>query len=130
MGLDLVSICYLIKYFSLLIKVINCSDLPDNWQDLDEVANVGGGAIFNATGTIYTIGSSTNVMYIAAGGSDDYALNSGFKISMTMELPGDGFNPPASSIDRMVKETWVGIRAMAEKVVAKYSAGHIEVLQS
>lgn len=65
------------------------SDLPATWKDIDEIAQVGAGAIANATGTKYTVGSSTNVLYAAAGGSDDYmfgALN--VPISITMELPG------------------------------------------
>ncbi|XP_023302831.2 carboxypeptidase B-like [Lucilia cuprina] len=107
------------------------ADLPETWPDLDEVAKTGYDAIFNATGTKYTYGSSTNVLYVAAGASDDYAFQAGFKIAMTMELPGGGsmgFNPPASSIDRMVKETWVGIRAMAKKVAEKYPTERIEFL--
>lgn len=43
------------------------SDLPETWRDLDEIAQVGAQAIENATGTKYTVGSSTNVLYIASG---------------------------------------------------------------
>ncbi|XP_073843960.1 carboxypeptidase B1 [Musca autumnalis] len=99
------------------------SDLPDTWPDLHEVADAGAEAIKAATGTSYTIGSSTNVLYVAAGASDDYAFNAGFPISFTMELPAggsNGFDPPVESIDSTVKETWVGIRAMALKVIEKY----------
>ena len=118
----------------LLLKLkiaIIFSDLPDTWEDLDEVARTGGDAIYNATGTKYRVGSSTNVLYIAAGASDDYAFSIGFKISMTMELPGGGlfgFNPPVTSIDSYVKETWIGIRAMAMKVVEKYPIERVEIL--
>ncbi|SPP77182.1 carboxypeptidase B [Drosophila guanche] len=98
------------------------SDLPDTVADLHEVAQAGFDAILADTGTFYEIGSSTNKLYVAAGASDDYAFNAGFPISFTMELPpgGTGFDPPASAIDRMVKETFVGIAAMARKVVQKY----------
>lgn len=99
------------------------SELPDTWEDLHEVAKAGADAIYNATGTVYTIGSSTNVLYVAAGASDDYAFNAGFPISFTMELPGagsTGFDPPVEMIDELVKETWVGIRAMGLKVIEKY----------
>ncbi|KAH8305657.1 hypothetical protein KR059_005084 [Drosophila kikkawai] len=97
-------------------------DLPETVDDLHEVAKAGYDAILEATGTEYVIGSSTLVLYVAAGASDDYAFNAGFPISFTMELPpgGTGFDPPASDIDHMVKETWVGIAAMARKVVTKY----------
>ncbi|KAL7733177.1 hypothetical protein ACLKA6_004691 [Drosophila palustris] len=96
------------------------SDLPDTVDQLDAVARAGGDAIQAATGTVYEVGSSTNVLYIAAGASDDYAFYAGFNISITMELSGGGatgFDPPASSIDEFVTETWIGIRAMAEKVI-------------
>ncbi|KAH8317580.1 hypothetical protein KR074_000963, partial [Drosophila pseudoananassae] len=99
------------------------SDLPDNWEDLDAVASTGAEAIKNATGTVYTYGSSTNVLYIAAGASDDYGYYAGFNVSITMELPGAGsigFNPPVTRIDEFVTETWIGIRAMAEKLIEMY----------
>ncbi|XP_061400260.1 carboxypeptidase B1-like [Musca vetustissima] len=107
------------------------SDLPDTWPDLDEVARAGGDAIYEATGTVYSVGSATNVLYVAAGASDDYAFYAGFPISITMELPGGGltgFDPPASKIDPYVKETWIGIRAMAKKVVEKYPTERPEFL--
>ncbi|EDX09568.1 GD14014 [Drosophila simulans] len=99
------------------------SDLPENWEDLDAVARTGAEAIENATGTVYTYGSSTNVLYIAAGASDDYGYYAGFNVSITMELSGAGsigFNPPVTRIDEFVTETWIGIRAMAEKVIEMY----------
>uniref|UniRef100_A0A1I8MX13 Peptidase M14 domain-containing protein n=1 Tax=Musca domestica TaxID=7370 RepID=A0A1I8MX13_MUSDO len=107
------------------------ADLPETWPDLDEVARAGGDAIYEATGTVYSVGSSTNVLYIAAGASDDYAFYAGFPISITMELPGGGltgFDPPASKIDQFVTETWIGIRAMAHKVVEKYPTERPEFL--
>ncbi|XP_030380142.1 carboxypeptidase B [Scaptodrosophila lebanonensis] len=99
------------------------SDLPDTWEDLDEVARAGADAIEEATGTQYTYGSSTNVLYIAAGASDDYGFYAGFNVSITMELSAGGatgFDPPATKIDEYVKETWIGIRAMAQKLLEKY----------
>lgn len=99
------------------------SDLPPTWQDLHEVAMAGYNAILQATGTNYTVGSSTNVLYVAAGASDDYAFGfNNIPISITMELPpgGTGFDPPETSIDSMVKETWIGIKAMALTVINKY----------
>ncbi|EDW26334.1 GL26407 [Drosophila persimilis] len=99
------------------------SDLPDTWEDLDAVARTGAEAIEATTGTVYTYGSSTNVLYIAAGASDDYGFYAGFNISITMELTGAGsigFNPPVTRIDEFVTETWIGIRAMAEKLIEIY----------
>jgi len=99
------------------------SSLPSNWRDIDEVAKAGADAIRAAYNSWWTVGSSTNVLYAAAGGSDDYALAVGqIPISITLELPsgGNGFDPLPSQIDPLVKETWVGIKAMAEKLNAKY----------
>uniref|UniRef100_A0A182WLP9 Peptidase M14 domain-containing protein n=1 Tax=Anopheles minimus TaxID=112268 RepID=A0A182WLP9_9DIPT len=95
-------------------------ELPVGWVKIDKVAKAGARAIHDATGTTYTVGSSTNVLYAAAGGSDDYAFAvADVPISITMELPGGGsagFNPPPSRIEEIVKETFVGIRAMALEV--------------
>nr|AAT36737.1 carboxypeptidase B [Ochlerotatus triseriatus] len=100
------------------------SHLPENWEDIDEVAQAGAAAIKKATGTRYTVGSSTNVLYAASGGSDDWAHGvAEVPISITMELPGGGnggFNPPTSAIEASVKESWVGIKAMALKVAQKF----------
>lgn len=113
---------------SLLHKIsfLFISDLPENWKEIDELAQAGGKAIRDATGTKYTIGSSTNVLYAAAGGSDDYALGA-MKIpfSITMELPRGGvagFDPPPSSIEKLVTETWIGIHAMGRHIAKYYSA--------
>ncbi|ETN61645.1 zinc carboxypeptidase [Anopheles darlingi] len=101
------------------------SNLPQEWEIIDEVARAGADAIHDATGTSYRVGSSTNVLYAAAGGSDDYAFAvADVPIAITMELPGggnSGFNPPASQIEEIVKESFVGIRAMAIDVARKYA---------
>nr|XP_036220392.1 carboxypeptidase B isoform X2 [Bactrocera oleae] len=105
------------------------SDLPENWRDIDDIAQTGAAAIKNATSTEYTVGSSTNVLYAAAGGSDDYALaKAQIPISMTMELPSAGkeFDPPQSKIEELASETWIGIKAMAEKVIEKYKSEYEE----
>lgn len=107
----------------LTITLLSCSEVPDTAADLDEVGRAGADAIKAATGTVYQVGCSTTLLYPAAGASDDYAFNAGFPISFTMELPAGGsnyFDPPASDIDRLVKETWVGIEAMGRKVIEKY----------
>lgn len=108
------------KYFKTFIIF---SALPATWKDIDEVAQAGATAIKNYSGTKYTVGSSTNVLYAAAGGSDDYALaKANIPVAICMELPagGSGFDPKPSQIQGFVAETWVGVKAMAEKVMAKY----------
>jgi carboxypeptidase A2 len=69
------------------------SDLPETWKEMDEVSRAGADAIKFATGTEYTVGSSTNVLYAASGGSDDYMFAvAEIPIAITMELPGGGRN--------------------------------------
>lgn len=48
------------------------SDLPETWMDLDEVAKVGADSIQQSTGSTYKYGSTTRVLYKAAGNSLDY----------------------------------------------------------
>ncbi|KAG4072020.1 hypothetical protein HA402_010957 [Bradysia odoriphaga] len=123
--------------------------LPVKWKDIDDVAKAGAKAIRRATGSRYTVGSSTNVLYAAAGGSDDYALGvAQIPISITMELPSggrigfiefiihqimrfwlgntklfvgiNGFAPSPKQIEGIVKESWIGIKAMALVVDQKF----------
>lgn len=130
-------------------KTIIYRSLPDKWKDMDDVAKAGASAIRKATGSQYTVGSSTNVLYAAAGGSDDYAHGvAQIPISITMELPsggGDkgfvelifkllcfllgntelfvgtsGFDPSPSKIQRIVEESWIGIKAMSLVVDEKF----------
>lgn len=100
------------------------SDLPESWKELHEIADAGANAIKRATGTKYTIGSSTNVLYKAAGGSDDFMLGVvNIPISITMELPGggdSGFDPPPKSIQSSVHESFIGIRGMATAIMKMF----------
>lgn len=107
----------------IIVILIIYSALPETADDLHEVGLAGANAIRAYSGSRYSVGSSTSLLGEAAGASDDYAFQAGFPISFTMELPRGGiygFDPPASSVDRLVKETWVGIRAMGKRVIEKY----------
>lgn len=96
------------------------SALPDDWQELQSLAEDVNAAISAVDGTQYTIGSSTNVLYAAAGGSDDYAKGvAGIALSYTIELPGGGnygFNPPTTSILPVVTETWEGVKVYQQYI--------------
>ncbi|XP_055611892.1 carboxypeptidase B-like [Uranotaenia lowii] len=98
--------------------------LPETVDDLNDVAKAGYEAILSAIGLKYTFGTSTNVLYAAAGGSDDWAFaEAAVPISITMELPSggaSGFDPAPELIEAYVMEGWVGIKAMALKVAEKY----------
>lgn len=81
---------------------------PENWQDNDDVAKAGANAILAATGTNYTVGGTSNTLYLASGSSIDYAHGvANIPISIVMELSGGGyfgFDLPPSEIDKNVKE--------------------------
>ncbi|GLV45589.1 uncharacterized protein CBL_02609 [Carabus blaptoides fortunei] len=99
------------------------SALPENVDELDSLAHDVNDAIRAVRGTNYVIGSSTNVLYPAAGGSDDYMMAvAGIPLSYTVELPGrgGGFSPPASEIKGVVEETFEGVKVYGQYIANKY----------
>lgn len=75
-------------------------------------------AILQNTGTVFRYGNISSVInQTASGGSPDYAIavvKTPFVI--VMEISGGQFQPPNSEIKRIVKECWVGIKAMCSYV--------------
>ncbi|KAK4877366.1 hypothetical protein RN001_009872 [Aquatica leii] len=100
------------------------SALPENHVELQSIAEDVNAAIVQAGGDEYTIGSSTNVLYIASGGSDDWAKGAaGVQLAYTIELPGggaQGFDPPPSLITPIVRETFPGIVVYGEYIGQKF----------
>ncbi|XP_046389814.1 carboxypeptidase B-like [Ischnura elegans] len=94
--------------------------LPDDWRDLDDLGNAMNDAIKAVRGTEYTVGSSGQALYPAAGASDDWSKGvAGVKYVYTVELPGGGFygfDLPASEIKPVVEETLQGLRVVGQKV--------------
>lgn len=98
--------------------------LPDDADELHGLAVIVERAIREIRGTRYNIGSSTNVLYAAAGGSDDWAKAvAGIQLSYTIELPGGGrhgFDLPPSKILEVVTETFEGVRVYQRYIQVKY----------
>lgn len=96
------------------------SQYPPNRSQLHSVATAANEAVMAVRGTKYTIGSSTNVLYAAAGGSDDWMMEMcKVPLSYTIELPGGGsmgFDPPPSKIRGHVEEMFEGIKSFAKYV--------------
>ncbi|XP_037719578.1 carboxypeptidase B-like [Drosophila subpulchrella] len=100
----------------------------ENYKEHLEMAQAGVDAISNGKfkfpSNYKTIPSYK--LYVAGGSSNDYAYKIGFALSMTWELPEKrgnlsfGFHPPTNLIKELVEETWIGIRATAQKVIQKY----------
>ncbi|KAL5289992.1 hypothetical protein ACFFRR_009779 [Megaselia abdita] len=82
---------------------------PPTKHLLHTVAQRASNAISNYRGTRYTIGSSSNLLYEASGGLDDWAYGSlGIPLSYTVELPGNGFSVPSHEILHIGRETYAG----------------------
>ncbi|GLG98650.1 Putative carboxypeptidase 3, partial [Gryllus bimaculatus] len=98
------------------------SALPSDWRALDDLARKANAAQVAAGGSSYAVGSSTNVLYAAAGGSDDWVKGvGGVDLSYTIELPGGGiygFDLPASAISRTVSTFWPAVRVYGEYIAA------------
>ncbi|CAK9249910.1 unnamed protein product, partial [Sphagnum jensenii] len=81
---------------------------PDD-ADLKRMGNLAVAALTAKYGTRYTIATSTNVLYAAAGGANDWAYGSAnCKYSHTVELRDTGtygFTLPASQIKPTCTET-------------------------
>ncbi|PYZ99327.1 hypothetical protein A6K26_009850 [Gammaproteobacteria bacterium 2W06] len=100
------------------------SALPEDWQDLDDLAQSAVNALTAVHGTTYDIGSSTNVLYAAAGGSDDWAKGEGnVKYSYTVELRDTGnygFVLPPDQIIPTGEETFEALKVVANFVKDNY----------
>lgn len=96
------------------------SELPKDYSSMVTVAQEAVDALSKLYGTKYKIGSSTNVLYLAAGGADDWAHGeAGAKYAYTLELRDTGrygFLLPAEQILPTGEETFAGIKTMAKAI--------------
>jgi murein tripeptide amidase MpaA len=92
-------------------------ELPEDYDELVRAAKVAVKALTAVHGKQYTIGSSANALYPAAGGSDDWAkAKANVKYSYTVELRDTGsygFVLPPEQIIPTGEETWEAFKAMA-----------------
>ncbi|KAG0701372.1 Carboxypeptidase B [Chionoecetes opilio] len=100
------------------------TDLPSDWKDLDDLAQDAVKALTAIHGTHYEIGSSTNTIYAAAGGSDDWAKGvGGVKYAYTVELRDQGnygFLLPRSQIIPTGEETFEALKVVGSFVKNTY----------
>ncbi|KAL3117175.1 hypothetical protein niasHT_007578 [Heterodera trifolii] len=113
------------SYGNLLIHPWNYKPktYPDNVKELRTLANSMAEAIVKAGGTQFEVGTAPDILYSAAGGSDDYAQSLGIKYVYTMELSSGyfggqfrGFLFPEEQINDEAAKILPGIRTLAEKV--------------
>ncbi|XP_071999192.1 carboxypeptidase B [Engystomops pustulosus] len=92
-------------------------------RDHTELNNVAKGAVSALTalyGTKYTYGPGGTTIYLAAGGSDDWAYDAGVKYSFTFELRDTGrygFALPESQIKPTCEETLLAVKYIANHVM-------------
>ncbi|KAJ8950617.1 hypothetical protein NQ318_010816 [Aromia moschata] len=100
------------------------TDEPENSEELNELGNLFADAIYAVNGTVYTVGSTANLLYYAAGVANDWAAGvAGIDLSYTIELPGGGANGhdiPAERIVPVVEETWEGFKALHSYIRNKF----------
>uniref|UniRef100_A0A914HEV4 G-protein coupled receptors family 1 profile domain-containing protein n=1 Tax=Globodera rostochiensis TaxID=31243 RepID=A0A914HEV4_GLORO len=113
------------SYGNLIIHTWNFKPktYPDNVKELRSLAKRMAEAIVKAGGTQYEVGTAPDILYSAAGGSDDYAQSLGIKYVYTMELSSGyfggkfrGFLFPEEQINDEAAKILPGIRILAEKV--------------
>lgn len=79
-------------------------------------------SIERVDGQEYSVGNSANLLYPAAGGSDDWAKSIGIKYSYTIELRDKGrhgFVLPANYIVSTAKEAEEFVHTVARAIAGK-----------
>lgn len=88
-------------------------------QQLRRVAQAGVDAVKAVTGTVFVADQSGSKLYVAAGGSDDYAIDNGIPFAFTMELGAEdhGFAIPVNYLKQTLDEGFIAIKAMVLEVI-------------
>lgn len=96
------------------------TDLPEDYNEMYRVAEKAATNLRSLYGTTFTVGSATNLLYVASGGSDDWAYGeAGIKYSYTFELrdTGDhGFVLPEEYIKPTGEETFLAFKTMCDEI--------------
>lgn len=89
-----------------------------NWKQHEELCSIFVETLNRITKfNVYTFGHSASKFYLANGVSDDFAIKvAKSNMAIVIELPGGGlhgFDFPEEKIERLIKETFVGLKAMS-----------------
>ncbi|XP_041515434.1 carboxypeptidase B [Microtus oregoni] len=93
--------------------------LPSNNEELNALVKGAAKELASLYGTKYTYGPGATTIYLAAGGSDDWAYDQGIKYSFTFELRDTGtygFLLPESQIRPTCEETMLAVKYIANYV--------------
>lgn len=96
-----------------------------NWKEHEAVGQRWVDAISGATGKIYTLGNSADILYTANGASDDHAVAyANANLAYTLELTGGGnagFDFPQDMLYNLAKETFLGFREFGLYIGERYN---------
>jgi hypothetical protein len=92
--------------------------LQPDWGEMSYYMGLAVAGLRTINGRTYASGTSANVIYIAAGGSDDWSYG-GLKVvpSYTVEAFGSSFTPQPSQIAPIGREIYAGSVAMVKGIV-------------
>ncbi|XP_060922757.1 carboxypeptidase B2 [Limanda limanda] len=111
------------SYSQMLLFPYSCTlEEAENHRDLLEMAREAAQKIQRHYRNIYKYGAGAKTIYLAPGGSDDWAYNLGIKYSFTFELQDRGsygFLLPPSQIARACNEALIAVKTIALKVIEK-----------
>ncbi|XP_041638083.1 carboxypeptidase B2 [Cheilinus undulatus] len=114
------------SYSQMLLFPYSCTmEEAENHNDLLEMAKEAAQKIRRYYRNNYRYGSGAKTIYLAPGGSDDWAYNLGIKYSFTFELQDRGrygFLLPPSRISSACNEALTAVKTIALKVVEKTQA--------
>lgn len=97
-----------------------------NNDELQKLGDAVSDAIYAVNGTRYISGSSVNLLYYAAGNSQDWVAFMGAPLSYTVELPagpGGGLNGFVVAPERIIpisEEFWPGVVTYANYVIERW----------
>ncbi|XP_044044485.1 carboxypeptidase B2 [Siniperca chuatsi] len=114
------------SYSQMLLFPYSCSlDEVENHKDLLEMVQEAAQKIRRHYRNTYKYGAGGKTIYLAPGGSDDWAYNLGIKYSFTFELQDRGrygFLLPPSHISKACNEALIAVKTIALKVIEKTQA--------
>lgn len=96
-----------------------------NWKQHSQVGQLWADAIFAATGKVYEVGNSADILYTANGASDDHAVAfANADLAYTLELTGggpNGFDFPEENVFELAQETFLGYRQFGLYIGERYN---------
>ncbi|XP_069721491.1 carboxypeptidase B [Phaenicophaeus curvirostris] len=95
-------------------------ELSPDYKELNALAEAASKQLASLHNTKYTYGPGAKTIYLAAGGSDDWAYDQGIKYSFTFELRDTGrygFLLPESQIKPTCDETMLAVKYIANYVL-------------